>query len=85
MRSSSLTLGHIHGREAVRDYWIRQWNSINPHVEPQGFQFDENGQIVVDVYQVVRDLDGNLLVDQMVQHVYTFEDDLIRRMDIKEL
>ena len=77
--------GHVHGHKAVREYWVRQWKLIDPHVEPQGFQSDENGQIVVDVHQVVRDLDGNLMVDRMVQHVYTIEDGLIRQMDIQEL
>ncbi|HAA32605.1 MAG TPA: ketosteroid isomerase, partial [Cyanobacteria bacterium UBA8553] len=62
--------GHVHGHEAVRDYWTRQWNLINPHVEPQGFQPDESGRMVVAVHQVVRDLDGNLMVDQMVHHMY---------------
>ena len=76
--------GHVHGHEAVRDYWTRQWKLINPIVEPTGFQPDENGRIVVTVYQVVRDLEGNLMVDQMVQHVYTFANGLIQRMDIQE-
>jgi hypothetical protein len=40
--------------------------------------------MVVAVHQVVRDLEGNLMVDQMVQHVYTFADGLIQRMDIQE-
>jgi hypothetical protein len=76
--------GYVHGHEAVRDYWTRQWNLVNPHVEPQGFQLDENQRIVVDVYQVVRDLEGNIIVEQRVQHLYTIEDGLIRRMDIQE-
>lgn len=76
--------GYVCGREAVRNYWTRQWNSIDPHVEPQGFQFDENGKIAVDVHQVVRDLDGNLTLDAMVKHIYTFEDGSIRQMDIQE-
>lgn len=69
----------------MRDYWTRQWSLIAPHVEPTGFQPDESGQVVVNVHQVVCDLDGNLIVDQMVQHVYTIENSLIRRMDIQGL
>jgi hypothetical protein len=76
---------HLRGHGAVRDYWTRQWSLIDPHVEPTGFQSDETGRTIVDVHQVVRDLDGNLIVDQMVQHIYTIEDALIRRMDIQEL
>ena len=51
--------GRVYGREAVRDYWTRQWEAIDPHVEPVGFDTDETGRTVVTVHQVVRDLDGN--------------------------
>ena len=30
--------GYVHGREAVREYWTRQWSMVSPHVEPVGFQ-----------------------------------------------
>ncbi|MDZ8050814.1 MAG: nuclear transport factor 2 family protein [Aulosira sp. ZfuVER01] len=76
--------GYVRGHEAVRNYWTRQWQLINPHVEPQKFQLDQGGQIVVDVHQVVRDLDGNLIIDKMVQHIYTIDNGLIRRMDIQD-
>jgi hypothetical protein len=36
----------------------------------------------VEVHQVVRDLDGNLLSDSTVQHVYSFRDGLVERMEI---
>jgi hypothetical protein len=29
--------GHVHGREAVRAYWTRQWTMVSPHVEPVSF------------------------------------------------
>ncbi len=76
--------GYVYGHEAVRDYWTRQWNLVDPHVEPRAFQLNENQRIIVDVHQVVRDLEGNVLIDQLVQHLYTFENGLIRRMDIQE-
>lgn len=76
--------GHVHGHEAVRDYWTRQWKLIDPNVEPKGFEPDESGRMVVAVHQVVRDLDGNLMSDRMVEHIYTIQDDSIRRMDIQE-
>ncbi|MEH2258816.1 nuclear transport factor 2 family protein [Nostoc sp.] len=77
--------GYVRGHAAVRDYWTRQWSLIDPHVEPQGFQVDESGRIVVHVHQVVQDLDGNLIHEQMVQHIYTIENGLIRQMDIQAL
>lgn len=76
--------GRVHGHSGVRDYWTRQWKEIDPHVEPRGFSTDENGRTVVDVHAVVRDLEGNILVDHRVQHVYLIEDGLIRSMEIRE-
>ena len=61
--------GDVHGHEAVRDYWTRQWKLIDPNVEPKGFEPDESGRMVVAVHQVVRDLDGNLMSDRMVEHI----------------
>jgi hypothetical protein len=76
--------GTVHGHEGVRAYWTRQWGMIDPHVEPVNFREDEPGRITVDVHQVVRDLSGNVMLDRMVQHVYTLRDGLIRSMDIRE-
>src|SRR6185295_20424732 len=50
--------GRIQGRDAVRDYWTRQWESIRSNVEP--LDFTESGhRVAVTVRQVIRDLDGN--------------------------
>jgi ketosteroid isomerase-like protein len=76
--------GTVHGHEGVRAYWTRQWGMIDPHVEPVGFREDEDKRIAVSVHQVVRDLSGNVLLDRMVEHVYTLRDGLIRSMDIRE-
>lgn len=75
--------GRVSGRDAVRAYWRRQWGILDPHVEPVHMENDEDGNTIVDVHQVVRDLSGNVLKDQMVQHVYSFRDGLIERMDIR--
>ena len=37
------------------------------------------------VHQVVKDLDGNVLSDGTVSHVYTLRDGLVARMDIVNL
>jgi ketosteroid isomerase-like protein len=76
--------GRVHGHAAVREYWRRQWAVIDPHVEPRGFGSDETGRVVVDVHQLVRDLAGKILADQMVQHIYLIEDGLIRSMEIRK-
>jgi hypothetical protein len=71
------------GHDAVRAYWTRQFGLVDSHVEPVGFSADDEGRIVVDVDQVVRHLDGALLSEQRVQHVYTLRGGLIARMDIR--
>jgi ketosteroid isomerase-like protein len=76
--------GRVHGREAVRAYWTRQWGMVDPHVEPVRIEDEDAGDTVVDVHQVVRDLEGKVLMDRMVQHVYSFRDGLIERMEIRE-
>jgi hypothetical protein len=75
--------GHVHGREGVRSYWTRQWAIIDPHVEPVSFAEGPEGEVIVEVHQVVHDLQGNLLADQMVGHIFRLEDGLVRRFDIR--
>ena len=75
--------GHVRGREGVRNYWTRQWATIDPHVEPVGFSAGADGETVVKVHQTVRDLQGEVLVDQMVGHIFRIEDGLVRRFDIR--
>jgi len=76
--------GIEHGLEAVRNYWARQWKIVDPHVEPLEFTEQEDGRINLTVHQVVHDIEGNLLVDQIIHHVYTFEDGLIKAMEIQK-
>ena len=76
--------GVVHGHDGVRAYWTRQWGMINPHVDPVSFTPDDSGRIAVNVHQVVRDLSGNVLLDRMVEHVYSLKDGLIQSMDIRE-
>ena len=76
--------GTVNGHEGVRAYWTRQWGMVDPHVDPVSFTEDETRRIVVDVHQVVRDLSGTVLLDRMVQHIYTLKDGLIQSMDIRE-
>ena len=76
--------GTVCGHGGVRDYWTRQWGMLNPHVDPIKVDADGHGRIVVGVHQVIRDLDGKVLMDRMVEHVYSFEDGLIRSMEIRD-
>jgi hypothetical protein len=81
--ANGLEGGHVHGRDEVRNYWTRQWAIVDPHVEPVSFGKGSEGEVVVEVHQVVRDLNGNLLADKMVGHVFQIENGLIKRFDIR--
>lgn len=75
--------GWVHGHAAVRDYWTRQWEVLDPRVTPVRVVADEEGNVAVDVHQVVRDRAGVLLIDQPLCHVYRFRGGLIVHMDIQ--
>jgi hypothetical protein len=74
--------GYAHGPEDIRAYWSEQWAEIDPHVEPVGFYPGDDGQVVVDVHQLVRSLAGAVLADARVGHRFRFKDGLILAMEI---
>lgn len=77
--------GFVRGPEEVRAYWTEQWGEIDPHVEPLAFHAEDDGRIVGEVHQVVRDLAGTLLADEWVGHHFTLEQGLIRHMEVCSL
>jgi len=77
--------GRVNGQDGVRAYWTRQWTMVDPHVEPVNFETADDGRIIVHVHQVVRDLSGNVILDQMVQHIYSIDDGLIKSMEIQNV
>ncbi|MCX6593223.1 MAG: nuclear transport factor 2 family protein [Acidobacteria bacterium] len=72
----------ITGKEAVRAYWTQQWKELDPHVEPLAIDLDEAGRACVRVHQLVKDLQGNVLVDGEVLHVFTVTGGLIAAMEL---
>ena len=76
--------GQVHGREGVRDYWTRQWAELDPHVSPVAMTVDDDGRVLVDVDQEVRDHAGTVLAEGRVRHAYSFRDLLVARFDILE-
>ena len=83
--------GHVHGRQAVRDYWTHQWSLVSPKVEPSSFHKAAQDAILVEVRQSVFDLDGKPieepahgLTDKTVGHLFHFRDGEIVRFDIQD-
>jgi hypothetical protein len=76
--------GRVVGKQAIRDYWTRQWAEFDPHVEVLEVVDHEMGKTDVKVHQLVKNLKGDVLSDTELWHVYTIANGLIERMDIKE-
>jgi hypothetical protein len=74
--------GSVHGHQAVRAYWARQWSVIHPHDEPIAFHRENSGRILVEVHQVVRDLAGAVLSDRHLGHRCTIEHSLIQAVEV---
>ncbi len=78
--------GRLLGRDAVRDYWARQFAVIDPRVEPLRVALREDGTVEVRVHQVVNDPSGDLIGQGQVLHRYRFDDaGLVARMDVVEV
>ena len=74
--------GKIIGKEEVRAYWTRQWDEFDPHVEPLAMTEEGGGKIRVMVHQLVKSLQGDVLSDSEVLHVFTVKSGLIAAMDL---
>jgi hypothetical protein len=74
---------HVYGKEAIREYWTHQWSVIDPHVEPQTISKADDGSFVADVHQVVKNLEGQILIDESVKHAFRIEGGRVKRFDIQ--
>jgi hypothetical protein len=74
--------GRVVGTEAIRAYWTRQWGEFDPRVEPLEITENANGKVRVRVHQLVKSLQGDVLSDGEVLHVFTMNSGLIAAMDI---
>lgn len=74
--------GFVFGRENVREYWRRQFELVNPQLETLQFKVDDENREVVTLRQIVRDFDGNVLIDKTVEHIFSFENGLIKVFEI---
>jgi len=75
--------GYVSGHNEIREYWTRQWLEINPTVQPVEINERPDETLEVTVHQKVKDLQGNTIFDGGIKHIYTVQDNLLRRMDIE--
>lgn len=74
--------GKVVGKEEIRAYWTRQWGEFDPHVEPLEMTEEDRGKTRVRVHQVVRNLQGEVLSDSEILHVFTVHSGLIAALDL---
>lgn len=75
----------LHGHEAVRAYWARQFAAGHPLVRLEGLRLDGDGEAAVATVRLgMRDASGEQWAEGTVEHVYRFgEDGLVARMDVR--
>ncbi len=77
-----LTGGEIHGRDEVPAFCQKQWQEIDPTVEPMRINIAADGSAHVLVDQLIRALDGEVLQNRRVEHIFEFEGPFIRRLTV---
>ena len=70
------------GKEQIRAYWTPQWGEFDPHVEPIAITVEDGGRTRVRVHQLVKSLEGDVLSDSAVLHVFTVNSGLIAAMHL---
>jgi hypothetical protein len=74
--------GKVVGKDEIRAYWTRQWVEFDPHVEPLEMNEEDAGKTRVKVHQLVKSVEGDVLSDSEVFHVFTMTGELIAAMDL---
>ena len=67
--------GEVVGKKEIRAYWTRQWSEFDPAVKPLEITEEDGGKTHVKVHQLVRSLQGDVLSDSEVLHVFTVKSD----------
>jgi len=74
--------GRVVRKQEIRAYWTRQWGDFDPNVEPLQITEVDGGKVRVRVRQLVKSLQGEVLSDSEVLHIFTMSSGLIAAMDI---
>jgi len=77
--------GRVQGKEEIRAYWTRQWREFDPHVEPLVITQEDGGTVRVRVRQLVKSLQGAVLSDSEVIHLFTMNNGLIAAMNLGDV
>src|SRR5689334_10468329 len=68
--------GFVYGHDGVREYWTRQFKQVSSQVTPLEI-YERGGKVTIKVHQMVHDLEGKLLADEIVTHIFNMAGDKI--------
>jgi len=78
-----MTGGYVYGHAEVREYWIKQFQLVSSRVIP--LSMNTEGEVVkIKVHQVVHDLNGKVLADEIVYHYFHLQNEKIVSFEIGE-
>src|SRR5688572_21806327 len=81
--ANGMTGGYVYGHDEVREYWTKQFQLVSSRVIP--LTINTEGELVkIKVHQVVHDLNGKLLADEIVYHYFHLENKKIVSFEIGE-
>ena len=73
------------GLADISDYVERLFRVIDARMDVLAISEDDRGDVVVRVHQVARFLsDGALIADEVVEHIYRFEDGMIVTVNARD-
>ena len=83
--ANALTGDRIRGVEEMRRIWEMQWTSLNVRTEPIKIYDEPDGKTVVLVREILHEAGGRLLMDEVMEHVFTLRDGKVARMDFRHV
>ena len=83
--ANALTGDRIRGRAEMRRIWELQWTSLSVQTEPIRIYEESDGKTVVVVREILHEAGGRLLMDQEMEHVFTWRDGRVARMDFRHI
>lgn len=72
----------LHGREALRQYWLKQWAVSRTRDTPTEALELPDGRVKVSLDQIVRAIDGKELSRGRFEYLFELRGPLISRLDI---
>ena len=75
--------GYVYGHDQVRSYWTKQFQVVSSKVIPLTINTD-GGVAKIKVHQIVHDLNGKLLADEIVYHYFHLKNEKIVSFEIGE-